>query len=177
MISEAYLTDALLQFQKLKSQVEKSLNQVSDRNFFRQLDPESNSLAIIVKHMAGNMRSRWRDFLTSDGEKQDRHRDTEFELTTDDTRETIMARWERGWQYLFDSIEPLKPDDLEKTITIRSEPHTVMEAINRQLTHYSYHLGQIAYLARHYAGEKWDTLSIPKGKSEEFYREMGDKFK
>jgi len=177
MISEAYLKDAVLQFRKLKSQVEKSLNQVSDPDFFRQIGPESNSLAIIVKHMAGNMRSRWRDFLTSDGEKPDRHRDTEFELADDDTRDAIMSRWVQGWKFLFDSVEPLKPEDLEKTITIRSELHTVLEAINRQLTHYSYHLGQIAYLARHFTGEKWETLSIPKGKSEEFYREMGDKFK
>jgi len=177
MISKAYLKDAILQFRKLKSQVEKSLNQVSDADFFRQLGPESNSLAVIVKHMAGNMRSRWRDFLTTDGEKPDRHRDTEFELAADDTREAIMTRWEQGWKFLFESVEPLKPEDLEKTITIRSEPHTVLEAINRQLTHYSYHLGQIAYLARHYAGEKWETLSIPKGKSDKFHREMGDKFK
>jgi len=176
MISEAYLKDAVLQFRKLKSQVEKSLNQVSDPDFFRQIGPESNSLAIIVKHMAGNMRSRWRDFLTSDGEKPDRHRDTEFELADDDTRDAIMSRWVQGWKFLFDSVEPLKPEDLEKTITIRSELHTILEAINRQLTHYSYHLGQIAYLARHFTGEKWETLSIPKGKSEEFYREMGDKF-
>lgn len=177
MISGAYLKDAVLQFRKLKSQVEKSLDQVSDTDFFRQLGPESNSLAIIVKHMAGNMRSRWRDFLTSDGEKPDRYRDTEFELADDDTREAIMARWEQGWKFLFDSVEPLKPEDLEKKISIRSEPHSVLEAINRQLTHYSYHLGQIAYLARHYTGEKWETLSIPKGKSDEFLREMGDKFK
>ena len=176
MISEAYLKDAVLQFRKLKSQVEKSLNQVSDPDFFRQLGPESNSLAIIIKHMAGNMRSRWRDFLTSDGEKPDRYRDTEFELSSDDTREAIMDRWDRGWKFLFDSVEPLKPEDLEKTIAIRGEPHTVLEAINRQLTHYSYHLGQIAYLARHYAGDKWETLSISKGKSDDFHREMKDRF-
>jgi hypothetical protein len=177
MIAEAYIRDAVLQFRKLKSQVEKSLNQVSDQDFFRQLGPESNSLAITVKHLAGNMRSRWRDFLTSDGEKADRHRDTEFELTDDDTREAIMTRWEQGWKYLFDSVEPLQPADLEKTITIRGEPHSVLEAINRQLTHYSYHLGQIAYLSRHYTGDRWQTLSIPRGKSEEFYRDMLDKFK
>jgi hypothetical protein len=177
MISEAYLKDAISQFRKLKILVEKSLNQVSDKDFFKELGPESNSIAIIVKHMTGNMRSRWRDFLTSDGEKPDRHRDTEFELAPDDSREAIMTRWEHGWKFLFDSVEPLKAEDLEKKITIRGEPHSVLEAINRQLTHYSYHLGQIAYLARHYTGEKWETLSIPRGKSEEFHRDMRDKFK
>lgn len=177
MFSEEYLKDSITQFGKLKILVEKSLNQVSDPDFFKELGPESNSIAIIVKHMAGNMRSRWRDFLTSDGEKPDRYRDTEFELTPDDTREAIMDRWERGWQILFEAVEPLKSEDLEKKITIRGEPHSVLEAINRQLTHYSYHLGQIAYLARHFAGEKWVTLSIPKGKSDEFHRDTREKFK
>lgn len=177
MISEDYLKDSLSQFRKMKTLAEKSLNQVSDADFFHQLGPESNSLAVIVKHIAGNMRSRWRDFLTSDGEKPDRHRDTEFELTPDDTRDAVMSLWEGGWKYLYDAIEPLKSEDLGRTITIRGEPHSVLEAINRQLTHYYYHLGQIAYLARHYTGDKWQTLSIPKGKSEEFHREMRDKFK
>ena len=177
MISENYLRDVNSQFQKHKTLVEKALSQVSDRDFFRELGPASNSIAIIVKHMAGNMRSRWRDFLTSDGEKPDRHRDTEFEITPEDSRKTIMTRWERGWKFLFDSIEPLKPEDLEKTITIRGEPYTVLEAINRQLTHYAYHAGQIAYLARHYAGDKWQTLSVPRGKSEEFNKQMRERFK
>jgi hypothetical protein len=177
MTAENYLEDSISQFHKLKTLAEKALNQVSDKDFSRELGPESNSVAIIVKHMAGNMRSRWRDFLTSDGEKPDRHRDTEFEIEPDDSREAIMNRWERGWKFLFDSIEPLIPEDLGKTITIRGEPHSVLGAINRQLAHYSYHLGQIAYLARHYTGEKWETLSVPKGKSEEFNRRMRDESK
>jgi hypothetical protein len=156
--------------------MEQALNQVSDQDFFRILGPESNSIAIIVKHIAGNMRSRWRDFLVSDGEKPDRFRDTEFEIESDDSREALMIRWENGWKMLFDAIESLGSDDLKKTITIRGEPHTVIEAINRQLCHYAYHAGQIAYLARHYAGDKWETLSIPKGKSEEFHRDTREKF-
>jgi len=177
MISENYLKDSISQFRKHKKLVEKALSQVSDRDFFRELGPESNSIAIIVKHMAGNMRSRWKDLLISDGEKPDRHRDTEFEIEPDDSRKTIMDRWERGWKFLFGSIEPLKAEDLEKTITIRSEPYTVLEAINRQLTHYAYHAGQIAYMARHFAGNKWETLSVPKGKSEEFNKQMRERLK
>ncbi|UCE66656.1 MAG: DUF1572 family protein [Candidatus Zixiibacteriota bacterium] len=177
MISEDYLKDSISQFRKHKKLVEKALSQVSDRDFFREPGPESNSIAIMIKHMAGNMRSRWRDFLISNGEKTDRHRDTEFEIEPDDSRKTIMIRWERGWKFLFDSIEPLKPEDLEKKITIRGEPHTVVEAINRQINHNAYHIGQIVYLARHYAGEKWETLSVPKGKSEELTKKMREKFK
>lgn len=142
--------------------------QISDNDFFTELSDIDNSLAIIVKHMAGNMRSRWRDFLTSDGEKDDRHRNTEFEIYDSDSKESLMQKWEEGWQICFDAIELLKPEDLEKTIYIRAEAHTVLEAINRQLTHYAYHVGQIVYLSRHFAGANWKSLSIPKAKSGSF---------
>jgi len=120
-----------------------------------------------VKHMAGNMRSRWTDFLTTDGEKPDRNRDTEFE-TPPKTRAALMELWERGWKYVFDALEPLGDEDLVRTITIRTEPHSVMQAINRQVAHYSYHVGQIVYVAKHLAGNKWQTLTVPKKKSTEF---------
>ena len=142
--------------------------QIADDDFFAELSDVDNSIAIIVKHMAGNMRSRWRDFLTSDGEKDDRHRDTEFEIHDSDSKESLMQKWEEGWALCFEAIKPLKPEDLEKTIYIRGDAHTVLEAINRQLTHYAYHVGQIVYLARHFAGAKWQSLSIPKGESDSY---------
>ena len=168
MIDQHYLNDTLLQLRKYKQMGEKAMAQISDDDFFRELSDIDNSLAIIVKHMAGNMRSRWRNFLTSDGEKDDRHRDTEFEIYDSDSKESLMQKWEDCWQLCFEAIEPLKPEDLEKTIHIRGEAHTVLEAINRQLTHYAYHVGQIVYLARHFAGYEWQSLSIPKGKSESY---------
>ncbi len=168
MPSEHYLEDVLVQLHKYKELAEKAIAQAPDKDFFRLLDNESNSIALIMKHMAGNMRSRWTDFITSDGEKSDRHRDTEFEIENGDTRASIMQRWEAGWQYVFEAIEPLKAEDLSRTVLIRSEPHSVVQAINRQLTHYAYHIGQIVFLARHFAGEGWKSLSIPKDKSEEF---------
>lgn len=166
-ISRNYLEDAIRSFRSYKRLAERALEQVNDDEFFHQIDEESNSLALIVKHIAGNQRSRWRDFLTSDGEKPDRHRDTEFELI-EDTRESLMAFWEAGWQTLFEALESLSADDLEKSITIRGEPHTVVEAINRQLTHYPYHIGQIVFLAKHLRASEWKTLSVPRNRSAEF---------
>jgi hypothetical protein len=134
------------------------------------LDAESNSIAIIVKHISGNMRSRWRDFLTTDGEKPDRHRDTEFEEPPK-TRSELMELWERGWKYLFDALEPLTEADMTRTVTIRTEPHSVMQAINRQMAHYAHHIGQILFLAKHLAVKatgKWDSLSVPRGQSKQF---------
>ena len=163
-----YLQDYLVQLRKYKEMAEKAMAQISDNDFFVELSEVDNSIAITVKHMAGNMRSRWRDFLTSDGEKDDRHRDTEFEVYEDDSKESLMQRWEDGWKLCFGAIEPLKSEDLEKTIYIRGEAHTVLEAISRQLTHYSYHVGQIVYLARHFAGQNWISLSIPKGESDSY---------
>ena len=158
----------MLQLRKLKAQADKAISQTSDEHFFATLDPEANSIALIMKHMAGNMRSRWTDFLTTDGEKPDRDRDREFETSGADTRASVTALWEDGWSRLFSAITPLSPADLSKMVQVRREAHTVLEAINRQMTHYAAHIGQIVLLAKHYAGADWQTLSIPRGKSKEF---------
>ncbi len=163
-----YLTDVLLELRKLKTQADRAMAQVSEADLFAVLDPEANSIALIVKHMVGNMRSRWTDFLTSDGEKPFRERDREFEREPGDTRDSILAAWEDGWRLVFDTIGALRPEDLGRTVTIRGEPHLVLEAINRQLTHYAGHVGQIVLLARHAAGPAWKTLSIPRGQSKQF---------
>ena len=141
--------------------------QCPDEALFIALDPESNSIAIIVKHLSGNMRSRWLDFLTTDGEKPDRNRDTEFE-TPPTTRAELIEQWERGWKYVFDALEPLTEADLTRTVTIRTEPHSVMQAINRQVAHYAHHVGQILFLAKHLTFTKtgkWESLSVQRGKS------------
>jgi len=167
---ETYHSDALSSFRNAKKLAERAIEQVSDKEFFATIDEEANSIALIVKHVAGNLRSRWTDFLTTDGEKPDRDRDTEFEVIAD-TRESLMQFWEDGWQILFDSLEPLTEEDFSKTVTIRSEPHSIVEAINRQLTHYSYHVGQIVLLAKHFRSNEWKTLSIAKNRSADFNRE------
>jgi hypothetical protein len=164
LIKQHFLDDCLFQLRKLKADADKAMAQVDDSQFFALLDPDANSIALIVKHVAGNMRSRWTDFLTTDGEKPDRQRDSEFERDGGDTREAIVARWNAGWELLFTTITSLQPGDLGRTVTIRGEPHTVVQAINRQVSHYSAHVGQIVLLAKHYAGPKWKTLSIPKRK-------------
>jgi uncharacterized damage-inducible protein DinB len=166
-LTTSYLKDSLDVFRYYKKLSDRAIEQCPDNGLFTMLDAESNSIAIIVKHMAGNMRSRWTDFLTSDGEKPDRNRDTEFE-DAPKTRAELLALWERGWKHVFDALTPLGDEDLVRTITIRTEPHSVMQAINRQVAHYSYHVGQIVYVARHFAGGKWQTLSVPKKKSAEF---------
>ena len=158
----------MLQLRKLKAQADKAISQTSDEHFFATLDPEANSIALIMKHMAGNMRSRWTDFLTTDGEKPDRDRVREFETSGADTRASVTALWEDGWSRLFSAITPLSPADLSKMVQVRREAHSVLEAINRQMTHYAAHIGQIVLLAKHYAGADWQTLSIPRGKSKEF---------
>ena len=163
----SYLKDSIDVFRYYKKLGERAMAQCPDDALFESLDAESNSIAIIVKHMAGNMRSRWTDFLTTDGEKPDRNRDTEFE-DAPKTRAELMELWERGWKHVFDALEPLGDEDLVRTITIRTEPHSVMQAINRQVAHYSYHVGQIVYVAKHLAGNKWQTLTVPKKKSAEF---------
>jgi len=167
-LARHYLDDALGEFRKLKGFADKAVAQVSDEDWFHQLDPESNSIALVMKHIVGNMRSRWTDFLTTDGEKPDRNRDTEFERTGSDTKDRLLERWESGWRLLFDALTPLTAEDLQKTVTIRGESHTVLQAVNRQLTHYAGHIGQIVYLAKHFAGDRWKTLSIPRGKSRQF---------
>jgi uncharacterized damage-inducible protein DinB len=163
----SYLKDSTDVFRYYKKLGERAMAQCPDDALFESLDAESNSIAIVVKHIAGNMRSRWTDFLTTDGEKPDRNRDTEFE-TPPRTRAELMELWERGWKHAFDALEPLSDQDLVRTITIRTEPHSVMQAINRQIAHYSYHVGQIVFVAKHFAGNKWQTLTVPKKKSAEF---------
>lgn len=169
-----YHADAIQSFRNYKKLAERAIEQVSDEEFFAAIDPEANSIALIVKHVAGNAHSRWRDFLTTDGEKADRDRDTEFELIGD-TRESLMQFWETGWQTLFDAVEPLTVDDFSRTVTIRGEPHTIIEAINRQLTHYSYHVGQIVLLAKHFKAADWKSLSVPKNRSADFNQFLADK--
>lgn len=169
-----YHADALKSFRNYKKLAERAIEQVSDEEFFALIDPEANSTAVIVKHIAGNLHSRWRDFLTTDGEKPDRNRDTEFEMI-DDTRESLMRFWEAGWQTLFDNVEPLTVEDLARQVTIRDEPHTVIEAINRQLTHYAYHVGQIILLAKHFKSADWKTLSVPKNESSAFNQFLAEK--
>src|SRR6185436_15665545 len=168
MIEQHFLDDALQQLRKLKEQADKAIGQTSDEHFFATLDPEANSIALIMKHVAGNMRSRWTDFLTTDGEKPDRDRDREFETTSADTRASVTAQWEDGWNGLFAAITPLLPGDLSRTVHVRGEAHSVLEAITRQTTHYAAHVGQIVLLAKHHAGSRWQTLSIPRGRSKEF---------
>lgn len=168
MIEQHYIDDCLLQLKKLKALADKALGQIDPEHIFAVLDPEANSIAVLMKHMAGNMRSRWTDFLGSDGEKPDRDRDREFIITADDTHAKILSTWEEGWSRVFAAVSTLTPGDLDRTIRIRGEAHTVVEAINRQLTHYAAHVGQIVLLAKHYAGSNWQSLSIPRGKSRAF---------
>jgi len=163
-----YLEEARRQLRGHKRMGEAAMAQLPEEDFFFTLDPEANSIAILVKHLAGNMRSRFTDFLTSDGEKPDRFRDTEFEITPSSTRGDVMKWWEEGWATVFAAIDPLKADDVMRTVTIRGEPHTVLQAINRQIAHYAQHIGQIVLLAKHLRSSEWKTLSIPRGKSEDF---------
>ena len=164
--TDSYLTDAINMFRYYKHLAERAMARVSDEALTATLDPESNSIAIIVKHMSGNMRSRWTDFLTSDGEKPDRNRDTEFESPAT-SRAQLLAQWEAGWKYVFDALTSLTGADLSRKVLIRSEPHSVTQAINRQVAHYSYHVGQIVFLSKHFASAHWTTLTVPRGKSAE----------
>ena len=160
----SYLMDSLDLFRYYKNLAERAMAQVSDEQLITILDSETNSIAVIVKHMAGNMRSRWTDFLASDGEEPDRDRDSEFE-DAPAGREAVLALWERGWQCLFSALEPLSEPDLQRTVTIRGEAHSVMQAINRQVAHYAYHCGQIALLAKHFKHDDWKSLSVPRKQS------------
>ena len=169
--STSYIEDSLSLFRYYKKLGEGAIEQVTDEQLFATLDPEMNSIAIIVKHIAGNMRSRWTDFLTSDGEKPDRHRDTEFEQPPA-KRAELMRVWNEGWSRVFEALEPLSDSDLERTVAIRGEPHSVMQAINRQIAHYSYHIGQIVFLAKHLNASGWKSLSVPRNKSAEFNRKV-----
>jgi hypothetical protein len=167
----SYLKDSLAVFHYYKRLAERSMEQLSDADLFTEIGPETNSIAIVVKHMAGNMRSRWTDFLTTDGEKSDRNRDSEFEASPQ-TRAQVLELWEEGWNCLFSALEPLTDEDLARTIYIRGEAHSVMQAINRQVAHYQYHIGQIVLLARHFAGDRWQSLTIPRKGSAEFNRKV-----
>src|SRR5690242_21767105 len=165
----SYLADSLALFRQYKTMAERAMEQVSDEQLFAALDDEANSIAIIVKHIAGNMRSRWTDFLTSDGEKPDRNRDGEF-VDPPASREALRAIWEDGWNRIFTALGPLTEADMSRTVTIRGEPHSIMQAINRQMAHYAYHCGQIVMLAKHFRGENWKSLSVPRNKSADFNR-------
>lgn len=170
-LAQAYLDDTAKLFRRQKTLADRAMAQIDDDAFFALLDPEANSVAVLVKHLAGNMRSRWQDFLTSDGEKPDRNRDSEFVIEPGQDRAWLTAYWESGWEILLDAIDSLNPEDLSRSVTIRGEPHLVMRAINRQIDHYSYHTGQIVLLCKHYA-PVWQTLSIPKGGSAAYNERM-----
>ena len=170
-----FLEATIEQFRLQKKLAERAIEQVNDEQFFAQMDPESNGIAAIVKHVAGNLRSRWTDFLASDGEKADRKRDREFVQEAADTRAGLLASWEASWQFLLDSLEELSPADLNKTVRIASEPHNATQAIQRSLAHTAQHAGQIILLAKHYAGAQWRTLTIPRGKSDEYQRQLREK--
>ena len=167
----SYIEDSLELFRYYKKLAERAMEQVTDEQLFATLDGEMNSIAVVVKHMAGNMRSRWTDFLTSDGEKPDRDRDSEF-VDPPATRAALVGVWEDGWARVFAAIEPLSDADLGRTVTIRGEAHSVMQAINRQIAHYANHVGQIVMLAKHFAHDRWQSLSVPRNRSAEFNRSV-----
>lgn len=167
----SYIEDAVAVFRYYKRLAERAMEQVADEQLFAAIDPEANSIAIVVKHMVGNMRSRWTAFLTTDGEKPSRNRDSEF-VEPAQTRAALMAEWESGWSLLFGAIEPLTDTDLSRRVTIRGEAHSVMQAINRQLAHYPHHVGQIVLLAKHFACDRWQSLSVPRNKSAEFNQKV-----
>jgi hypothetical protein len=163
-----YLEELKRQFRGHKRMGEAAMAQLEDKDFFEALDPESNSIAALVKHIAGNARSRFTDFLTSDGEKPDRFRDQEFEVSAKITRAEVLGWWEQAWTHVFSALDSLQPEDVQRAVTIRNEPHTVMQALNRALAHYAQHTGQIVFLAKHLRCARWQTLSIPRGKSEDY---------
>ncbi len=170
-LTNSYLADSIAVFRYYKGLSERAMGQLADEQLIASIDEETNSIAITVKHMAGNMRSRWTDFLTSDGETPDRRRDLEF-VDPPETRAALLAIWEEGWAYLLNTVESLTDADMARTVTIRGEAHSVMQAINRQVAHYSYHCGQIVLLAKHLNHNGWKSLTVPRGKSEEFNRRV-----
>jgi len=167
----SYTEDSLALFRQYKMLADRAMEQVTDEQLFAAIDPEANSIAIIAKHLSGNMRSRWTDFLTTDGEKPDRNRDSEF-ADPPATRQAVLDAWEDAWARLFQALAPLSDADLGRTITIRGVAHSVMQAINRQVAHYGLHVGQIVLLAKHFAGSRWQSLSVPKNRSVEFNRRV-----
>jgi hypothetical protein len=174
MPNETFLALTQREFRRHRRLAEQAAAQVTDEQFFRTLGSDENSIAIIVKHLSGNMRSRWRDFLTADGEKPERNRDAEFEVKDEESRSKIMSDWNDSWNITFNALAPLTDADLSRTVWIRGEEFTVLQAISRQLTHYAYHVGQIVLLARHFAGGAWTSLSIPKNRSNEFNQHPAD---
>jgi Protein of unknown function (DUF1572) len=171
LAQQEFLTAALAVFRKQKALGESALRQLDDDQLFHALDPESNSIAVLVKHLHGNMRSRWTDFLTRDGEKQDRHRDEEFLAPGERSRAQVMEWWEHGWRYVFDALHALTPAEVEASVVIRGERTTALAAILRAVDHYAQHVGQVVMLAKHQRGSSWESLSIPRGMSEEFNRQ------
>lgn len=167
-LAQHYLEDSIASLRAYRKLAEKALDQLTDEEFFVTLDEEANSVAVIMKHMAGNMFSRWTDFLTTDGEKPNRNRDMEFVIEPDTSKTAVLDYWQRGWQCVFDALEPLTAEDLGKTVMIRGESHTVIQAINRQLMHYANHIGQIVFLAKHFRSTQWKSLSVPRNRSAEF---------
>ncbi len=163
-----YRSNIISEFRKTKRLAERALSQITEQQFFQTTDDESNSTAIVVKHVSGNLRSRWKDFLRSDGEKPDRDRDNDFVIHPEDTQSSLMEQWELGWSHLFSALADLSDQDLDAVVQIRGEPHRVYQAINRQLSHYSYHVGQIVYIAKQLCGQSWTSLTIPKGESRQF---------
>lgn len=170
MMTDDYLNSVRKQFEYYKQLGDKTFSQLQDEHLFWTFNEESNSIATIVKHLSGNMLSRWTDFLTSDGEKEWRNRDSEFEDSIT-TRQELIDKWEEGWKCFFDALNALKTEDMDKIIYIRNQGHSVMEAINRQLAHYPYHVGQIVFIGKMLSENGWNSLSIPKGKSQDFNAE------
>ena len=175
MLNNSYLEDVVARFQELKKLAEGAIAQIEKEQIFQTWDDETNSIAITMKHIAGNMRSRWKDFLTTDGEKPDRNRDSEFVVEGIDSHETLMQRWEEGWGHVFEAVGSLSAEDLNRTVLIRKQPHTVYQAINRQLIHYGYHIGQIVFMAKHLAADHWKSLSVPRGGSQNLNRKLMDR--
>lgn len=171
IFTTSYVEDSLAVLRYYKKLAERAMDQVTDEQLFAALDKEANSIAIIVKHMTGNMRSRWTDFLTTDGEKPGRNRDSEF-IDPPATRKALLEDWESGWNRVFQALEPLTEADLGRTVTMRGEAHSVMQAINRQVAHYSHHVGQIVLLAKHFNCDHWQSLSVPRNQSAEFNRKV-----
>ena len=170
-----FLDNAMKEFRGLKALADKAIAQVDESQFFAAPDAETNSIAINVKHVAGNLRSRWSGFLTTDGEKPDRNRDGEFVVGPEDSHAALLQRWEQGWQILFDTLAALAPDDLMHTVRIRNEPHTVVQAVHRQFTHYGYHVGQIVGLAKQHRVREWQTVSVPRNRSADFNARMQER--
>lgn len=168
--AEDYVTMVAREFGRLKKLADDAMSQLDDEAFFASPGDGDNSVAVIVKHVGGNLLSRWTDFLTTDGEKPGRDRDAEFLILSGDSRERLSTQWQQGWQTLFNTLKPLHDGDLDREVRIRGEALSVLQAVNRQLTHYAYHVGQIVYVAKHHRGSRWHTLSIPVGKSDEFNR-------